>query len=432
MSIPVTRRVATLIAIALPVACASAAEPLAYPLVDTMQDACFDVAGASIECPARGEALYGQDAQYSTLASAYTDNGDGTVHDDNTGLLWQQAAGAERLQFADAASYCESLELGGRSDWRVPSIKELYSLADFRGELLKPEEGTPTPYLDAAVFDFDYPEAPMVFAGQYWSSTLYVKGPIINGRNEGAFGFNFADGHIKAYGTGLDFYTGEAAASSGLPTQDAPTDPSSGTDSSDADAAAAGGPPPADDAGGGAPGNFVRCVSGTPDAYGVNDFTDNGDGTVDDAATGRTWQRADDGERREWADALAYCEALQLGDHDDWRLPDSKELQSIVDYDKPDIPAIDEDVFGITRDGDTLDYWTGTTFGDIKSHANVIVFGKALSKSADQDEYIDWHGSGAQRSSIKTLEGQALSEEDTCSVNACDIDRPDNFVRCVR
>jgi hypothetical protein len=34
-------------------------------------------------------------------------------------------------------------------------------------------------------------------------------------------------------------------------------------------------------------------------------------------------------------------------------------------------------------DAGTLDYWTSTTFGDIKSHANVIVFGKSLSKAGD-------------------------------------------------
>lgn len=71
------------------------------------------------------------------------------------------------------------------------------------------------------------------------------------------------------------------------------------------------------------------------------------------------------------------------------------------------------------------------TFGDIKSHANVIVFGKALSKAAIRPS-IHWHGAGAQRSSIKTLDDQALTDEDLCSVNACDVDRPDNFVRCVR
>jgi hypothetical protein len=384
---------------------ASSAQQISTPLVDTMQDQCFDLAGLAIACPAKSEALYGQDAQHPRLAAAYTDNGDGTVIDTNTGFVWQKTPEPDRLQFADAIGYCAALELGGLSNWRVPTIKELYSLADFRGELLKPEEGSPTPYLDTTAFDFDYPDARMIFAGQYWSSTLYVKGPIMNGQNQGAFGFNFADGHIKAYGTGLDFFTGEAAASSGL----------------------ANGP-----ADGKAPGNFVRCVSGEEGVYGVNAFVDNADGTVTDAATGRMWQQVDDGTRREWAEALAYCEALDLGGHQDWYLPNSKELQSIVDYDKSGFPAIDEAFFGITQDSETLDYWTSTTFGDIKSHANVIVFGKALSKAGDQTEYTDWHGAGAQRSSIKTLTGQALTEEDVCSINACDVDRADNLVRCVR
>ncbi|MGP6086699.1 Lcl C-terminal domain-containing protein [Antarctobacter jejuensis] len=380
----------------------AAAQERTYPVTDTLQDRCFDLAGGAVDCPAEGEALYGQDAQYSRTVPDFTDNGDGTVSDTVTGLLWQKTPTEDRLQYAEAIAYCTGLDLGGRSDWRVPSIKELYSLADFRGELLRPEEGEPTPYIDTSVFDFSYPDGPMAFAGQYWSSTLYVKGPVINGRNQGAFGFNFADGHIKSYGTGLDFYTGAPSASSGLPNGD-----------------------------GRAPGNFVRCVAGDAGIYGVNAFTENGDGTVTDTATGLMWQQADDGTRREWAEALAYCEALELGGHADWRLPDSKALQSIVDYDRTSLPAIDP-VFAITQDSDTLDFWTSTTFGDIKSHANVIVFGLALSKSADQAEYTDWHGSGAQRSSIKTLTGQDLTEEDTCSINACDVDRPDNLVRCVR
>jgi hypothetical protein len=400
---------ATLLAFStLSTAPAAFAQTASYPLVDTMQAKCFDLAGEAIACPAKGAALSGQDAQYAHLPAAYTDNSDGTVTDKNTQLVWQKTPGNQRLQFAEAKAYCETLQVGGRSDWRVPTIKELYGLADFRGELLKPEQGTPTPYVDTSYFDFTYPSAPMVFAGQYWSSTLYVKGPIINGTNQGAFGFNFADGHIKAYGTGLDYFTGKEAASSGLPSPD-------------------GGPP-----GGKAPGNYVRCVSGAENTYGVNQFEANGDGTVTDAATQRMWQQKDAGQRLEWKEALAYCESLDLAGHQDWRLPDSKELQSIVDYAKTEFPAIDTTVFGISEDAETLDFWTSTTFGDIKSHANVIAFGKALSKSGSQTEYTDWHGAGAQRSSIKTLTGQALTEDDTCSVNACDIDRPDNLVRCVR
>ena len=78
--------------------------------------------------------------------------------------------------------------------------------------------------------------------------------------------------------------------------------------------------------------------------------------------------------------------------------------------------------------------WTAgrPPFGDWKNYANVIAFGKALSKSGEQTEYTDWHGAGAQRSSIKTLIGQDMTQDTTCSVNACDYNRSDNLVRCVR
>jgi hypothetical protein len=144
------------------------------------------------------------------------------------------------------------------------------------------------------------------------------------------------------------------------------------------------------------------------------------------------WQQSDDGERREWAEALAYCEALDLAGYDDWRLPNSKALQGIVDYDRTSFPAIDASAFTISEDGETLDFWTSTTFGDWKNYANVIAFGKALSKAGDQVDYTDWHGAGAQRSSIKTVIGQEITEDTTCSINACDYNRSDNLVRCVR
>ncbi|MEP3331049.1 DUF1566 domain-containing protein [Sedimentitalea sp.] len=383
-------------------AAAPALAEVTYPVVDTMQARCFDTLGTVMDCPAEGEALYGQDAQYARTPASYTDNGDGTVTDDVTSLLWQRTPENDRIQYTDALAYCGDLDLGGRTDWRLPSIKELYSLADNRGELLTPEEGEPTPYIDTSVFDFYYPDGQMAFAGQYWSSTLYVKGPVQNGMNQAAFGFNFADEHIKAYGTGLDFYTG-AAAVGGL-TAD----------------------------GGQTPGNYVRCVSGDEGVYGMNAFVDNGDGTVTDDATGLMWQQADDGIRREWEDALGYCEGLELAGYDDWILPNSKELQSIVDYRRTGFPAIDDTVFSITEDSVTLDFWTSTTFGDWKNYANVIAFGQALSMAGEQAEYTDWHGAGAQRSSIKTIIGQDATESTTCSVNACDYNRSDNLVRCMR
>ena len=57
-----------------------------YPLVDTMQDKCFDIAGNTVACPAAGAALYGQDAQHKQLATSYTNLDNGTVKDNTQGI----------------------------------------------------------------------------------------------------------------------------------------------------------------------------------------------------------------------------------------------------------------------------------------------------------------------------------------------------------
>ena len=64
--------------------------PCSSPVVDTSQDICYDD-GVVIACPIEGEAFYGQDAQHSGRKPSYTDNGDGTVTDNVTGLMWQQS-----------------------------------------------------------------------------------------------------------------------------------------------------------------------------------------------------------------------------------------------------------------------------------------------------------------------------------------------------
>jgi hypothetical protein len=96
-------------------------------------------------------------------------------------------------------------------------------------------------------------------------------------------------------------------------------------------------------------------------------FMDNGDGTITDNCTGLMWQKdtADVsgngliGDSEEdglfWPDALKYCESLNFAGHTDWRLPNVRELQSIVDYGRWD-PAIDP-VFTAVSD----DYWSSSS-----------------------------------------------------------------------
>ena len=64
-----------------------------------------------------------------------------------------------------------------------------------------------------------------------------------------------------------------------------------------------------------------------------------------------------------WQVALLYCEDLDFAGHSDWRLPNERELQSIVDYGRFD-PAIDP-VFGAVSSW----YWSSSTVVSERRHA---------------------------------------------------------------
>ena len=104
---------------------------LPYAIVDTGQTGCTDDRGRAI-APRPGQPFYGQDAQYQGLQPSYRDHGDGTVNDLNTGLMWVQARGA-KVTWEAAGAGAAACRTGGYTDWRMPTIKELYSLINFSG-----------------------------------------------------------------------------------------------------------------------------------------------------------------------------------------------------------------------------------------------------------------------------------------------------------
>lgn len=355
----------------------------AYTIVDTGQTGCYDTSGTPITCPAEGTPLAGQDGAVLGSAPAYIDNGDGTVTDVNTGLMWQQSPGAKATWDAANAG-ASSLTLGGYTDWRLPTIKELYSLINFNGRAGMNASDS-VPYLDTTYFAFSYGD---VNAGerfidaQYWSATQYTS-TTMNG-DATVFGVNFADGRIKGYPVNQ----------------------------------------PGPD--GGANQLFVRYVRGNT-AYGVNNFADNGNGTITDQATGLMWMQADSGMlgagasgngSLDWAEALAFCDGLDHAGYTDWRLPNAKALQSIVDYtrslDATGTAAINPLFFAtpvMTSDGqfNYPYYWTSTTHLDGAnpgSYAVYVAFGEAQGymetpPGSGTVQLLDVHGAGAQRSDPK-------------------------------
>ncbi|MDP1982642.1 MAG: DUF1566 domain-containing protein [Sulfuritalea sp.] len=363
---------------------AASAGERAYPLAPTGQRLCYDTSGRGIACAGPEAPLGGQDAWHAKTSLRYRDNGDGTVADLNTGLVWQQGLGA-KLTFAEARSGAAVQRLGGHTDWRLPTLKELYSLMDFSGVSPGPD-GAGRPFIDSGVFAFRYGDraaGERPIDAQFWSATEYT-GRTMDG-NPTVFGVNFADGRIKGYPRALP--------------------------------------------GRGEHRMFVRYVRGNP-GYGRNAFADNGDGTVSDRATGLMWLKQDSGHfkagpygdgRMNWPQALAWAAGFELkGQHGQrgWRLPNAKELQSLVDYTRsPQAtggPALDP-LFAastIVDEGGGTNwgfYWTSTTHLDGPrpgGDAVYVAFGEALGlmrtpRTGHRPALLDVHGAGAQRSDPK-------------------------------
>ncbi|MGD9731581.1 MAG: DUF1566 domain-containing protein [Desulfamplus sp.] len=82
-------------------------------------------------------------------------NGNGTVTDSATGLMWQQDTSDNYMTWEEALSYCKNLNLGGYSDWRLPTIRELKTIVDYSRYY---------PAIDINIFN-------NTFVSFYWSST---------------------------------------------------------------------------------------------------------------------------------------------------------------------------------------------------------------------------------------------------------------------
>lgn len=393
----------------------TSATNVSYAIVDTGQKLCYDVnTGNDVNCSSTGE-----DADYEGNQPSYTLSNDGlTVTDNVTNLIWQQSSDitndnevnyADKLTQSEAVSYCAALDTANRDDWRLPNIKEAYSLILFSGQDPSGYTGSDTssltPFIDSK-FDWAFGDiftAEGISAGdriidaQYASSTIYVS-TTMNG-DETMFGVNYVDGRIKGYPTQLKKY-------------------------------------------------YVRCVTGN-ESYGINDFVNNQDQTINDNASQLMWQQ-NDSESANWQDAVEQCQNATTASYNDWRLPNVKELQSIVNYNRsPDttISAAIDPVFDstpITNEENITDwgyYWASTTHvnhtGD-GSNAAYITFGRALGYI--NNNILDVHGAGSQRSNDKvSVSSEPGSSSATVSNGTFyykgpqgDILRENNKLRCVR
>jgi Protein of unknown function (DUF1566)/Putative binding domain, N-terminal/Viral BACON domain len=340
----------------------------AAPVPDTGQTKCYDVPGNVITCPSPGQALYGQDANYSIYPMSFTKmDGSGNallysatswvmVKDNVTGLVWEMKTNQDGVKNyndphdadntytwydsnpatnagnagtpgtgTDTEDFIKALNdanYGGYNDWRMPTINELSYIVNY-------SIPNPGPAIDTGYF-------PNTAASWYWSSTTYA------GYTNYAWLVNFGNGYVNYnYKNDSNYVRAVLGGQSGALGYSViwPFDTMDSVSSDDVSTAAGG-------------------------------YADNGDGTVTDTSTGLMWQQQAGSSTQTWEQALAYCEGLNLGGHTDWRLPSVKELQSLVDYSQYN-PAINTTYF---PNAAASWYWSSTTYANYTGSAWVVTF----------------------------------------------------------
>lgn len=229
---------------------------------------------------------WGEDADFSINTPFFTIHANGTVTDTVTSLMWQRGDGGE-MTIEAAIRYCDTLTLGGYTDWRLPNAHEAFSILN--------QQHT-NPSLDPVVFPVDTSE-------YWWTSTRQAN--------------DTSKVWVTNAGGGIGNHPKTETVSAGGPKHFHV--------------------------------RAVRDVI-TPSSLFAH-FTDLGDGSVRDNLSDLIWQRFAFSDSLTWEQSLAYADTLTLGGYPNWRLPNIKELQSINDESRvnPSVDTTFFNRIGITR-----------------------------------------------------------------------------------
>jgi Protein of unknown function (DUF1566) len=282
-------------------------------VLKTGQTRCWSANGALIHCVGTG-----QDGEFQAgvvwPTPRFTDNEDGTVTDNLTGLIWLKDANRfGELPWPHALTVCNTLASGGygltdgseAGDWRLPNINELQSLVDLditTGPALPPGH----PFTNLQVANYWSSTSVAAFPALCWYVAMAVTCPVFDLKVNvmrvwpvrGESTCVAQTGQKQCY----DLY----------------------------------GMPIIHPVGTGQDGEIQAGV-----AWPNPRFTDNEDGTVTDNLTGLIWlKNATPFGTRNWEQALQDCNTLASGSHGltdgsvarDWRLPNVHELRSLEDY----------------------------------------------------------------------------------------------------
>lgn len=297
-------------------------------LPKTGQEHCYDMDGKVVSCEGTG-----QDGDHQAGASSplprFTDNNNGTVTDNLTGLIWLKNANLfSEVMRDEAIEKAKSVASGGcgltddskPGDWRLPNVNELESLLEF-DNTSGAAVARPHPFENLEVANYWSSTSVAAFPALGWYVALAVGCPVFDLK------FNRMRMWPVRGRSSRVAQTGQKKCWVLDPTQQSGVRevPCAGT-GQDGD---------------------IRAGVPWPEPR----FSDNKDGTVTDNLTGLVWmQNGNPFGIKSWKQALELCKSLSSGQYGladgskpgDWRLPNVNELRSLEDYGEHS-PAIAKD-----------------------------------------------------------------------------------------
>ena len=401
--------------------------PSTVVLPGTGQVECFDSVGDPIACNGTG-----QDAEFGSGVAwpspRFSANGDGTMTDNLTGLMWLADANCVftnypefdndigyfdppgtladgRLFWSSALYFVSQVNAGvypncasGYNDWRMPNTVELHSM-------VHPLEEVQADWLTAQGFTNLEPMA-------YWTSTtkLNFSNPV---ETNLAYYVSMIVGQItSAQKWGIQPSTFPVLQVRGGNGPAAPWR-SGQTESYN----------PGDD-------GDVEAGAEWPSPR----FTDNGDGTISDNLTGLVWLEDADSPTtagvglRTWEEALAFVDELNAGSHPgvvlggntDWRLPNLREIMSLMDFSGHPIRLPAGHPFANVS-ADRLWYWSSTP-GSTNYHSWCVIlnYGNVTQYLRTQGMNVWPVRAGHFISTISDDDGDGIPDQDEMGPNGDD------------
>ncbi|TDI39082.1 MAG: DUF1566 domain-containing protein [Acidobacteria bacterium] len=248
------------------------------------------------------------------LSKRFKGNGNGTAKDSQTGLLWTTNDHGADVDWNNAAQYCADLELGGRANWRLPTIEELEELYV---QDLSSDCGGSTCHVYPP---FELSSCCPWSSTKTGSSSAFVVSFDIGERTSNSLAFaNGTRALCVTAGEDAPEAAPEASLTGGVP----------GVASARLEPEQAQGPNKSKKSKRKSKGKRKKTEEELLREELSKRFKRSGKGTARDTQTGLLWTTNDRGTDVDWNNAEQYCADLELGRRGNWRLPTIEELEEL-------------------------------------------------------------------------------------------------------